>query len=742
MMAYYGDLLIFSSFVTSIISMILYILVWRGRERLLPLARNFFKLCSILITTTLGLLLYLIITHDFSVTYVFSYSSTDLPLGYLISTLWGGQEGTFLLWIFYVAIMGLVMIYTSKKFEFGNMVFLNLFIISILVILIKKSPFEIMPVFRAEGAGLNPLLQNFWMQIHPPIMFVGFAGALFPFLFGMTALVERKYDTWAESARRWTMFAWVTLGTSLVMGGYWAYVTLGWGGFWAWDPVENSSLIPWIFLAAQVHVLFIKRIRKGLMRFSLFMVCLTFWSVLYGTFLTRSGVLADFSVHSFVDLGINNFLIAGLFLFIIIGLSLLVWRWKDIRPNKSFSKVASRSYLLTLGIVTLFIGGGLTLLGTSAPLITKLTDNPSAVGLDYYFITMTPVGTVVMLLLGMFPAFRWNKGLSKPKLLIIGFSSMAITALVLFLTGFTSSPIYLFFFGAGAMAIVSNSYVLYESARNKSFVPGYMAHIGLALTLIGAGVSAGFESKKTIKLPMNQQIESMGYQLKFVSMIDNPKGFDCHVEISNNSDNFVAVLPHEFPKNQEGVMRQPHVKKYWWYDVYVAPVAMENPNDGDKSIITFEKGETKSFDKYSFTFHNFELTSHDEEGPATAVANLTVSYDGQTEDVSPLITVDGDAVSTEPAPFDYNNAAVVIAGIDPDSGSLIVRVLGSFIGSSYTQNATLVIELSEKPLINLFWFGTSLCFLSGALSMYNRKRRVNAETVSVDPELSKKEIAS
>lgn len=741
-MAYFGDLLIFGSFATSIISMILYVLVWRGQKQLLSLARNFFKLCALLITGTLGLLLYLIITHEFTITYVFSYSSTDLPLGYLISTLWGGQEGTFLLWIFYIAIMGLVMIYTSKKFEFGNMVFLNLFLISVLLILIKKSPFELMPVFRTEGAGLNPLLQNFWMQIHPPIMFVGFAGALFPFLFGMTALIERKYDSWAESARRWTMFTWISLGTSLVMGGYWAYITLGWGGFWAWDPVENSSFIPWIFLTTQVHVLFIKRIRKGLMRFSLLMVCLTFWSVLYGTFLTRSGVLADFSVHSFVDLGINNFLIGGLLLFIVIGLSLIIWRWKDIRPNKSFSKVVSRSYLLTLGIVILFIGGSLTLIGTSAPLLTRVTDNPSAVGLDYYFTTMTPIGIAVMFLLGMFPAYRWNKGLSKPKLLYIGFSSMIITIIVLLITDITSSPMYLLFFGTAVMAILNNSYVLYDSIRHKNFTPGYMAHVGLALALVGAGVSAGFETKKNIKLPMNEQVKSMGYQLKFVSIVDNPKGFDCHVEISNEDDNFTAILNHEFPKNQEGVMRKPFVRKHWGYDVYVAPVAMENPNGSDKSIITFKKGESKIFDKYTFTFHNFELTSHDGDGLTTAGANLTVAYDGNSEDIFPTISVDGETVTTEPAPFDYNSAAVIIAGIDPDTGSLILKILGNFTPISETQNATLVIELSEKPLINLFWFGTSLCFLAGALSMYNRKRRIKAESVSKESDISVKEIAS
>ena len=156
------------------------------------------------------------------------------------------------------------------------------------------------------------------------IVFFGFSGALFPFIFAMTALVERKYDAWGEAARRWTMFAWVLLGTSLVMGGYWAYVTLGWGGFWAWDPVENSSFIPWIFLTTQVHSTFIRKQRGGLRRFSMIMVCLSFLSVLYGTFLTRSGVLADFSVHSFVDLGINNFLIGGLLFFLAIRFTLSV----------------------------------------------------------------------------------------------------------------------------------------------------------------------------------------------------------------------------------------------------------------------------------------------------------------------------------------------------------------------------------------------------------------------------------
>ncbi len=742
-LAYFGDLVIFATAVSLVLSLVFYSMAWRGKDEYLNLARNFYYASTGLIVVTIAVLFYLILTHDFTVAYVYSYSSTDLPLGYLISTLWGGQEGTFLLWIFFTSILGVVMLRTAGDFEKGNMVFVNLFIISIIIILIKKSPFELLPVFRTEGAGLNPLLQNFWMQIHPPIMFVGFSGAVFPFAFAMTGLVERKYTQWAESARKWTVFAWLTLGVSLVMGGYWAYITLGWGGFWAWAPVENSSFIPWIFLAAQIHVLFINRLRKGLMRFSLFMVCLSFWSVLYGTFLTRSGVLADFSVHSFVDLGLNNYLVSGLLLFVIIGLGLIAFRWRDITPNPAFSEVASRSYMVTLGVLVLFIGGVLTLLGTSAPLLTRFNEDPSAVGLHYYFVTMTPIAIGLMLLLGLFPAFKWNKGLSKPKILMSGVSAGLLTIIGLLVTGFTYELMYLLFFGTAVMAIVSNSIVLYISFKDKKFVPGYLAHIGIAVAMIGAGLSAGFETKKTIVLPQNEVVTAMGYEMKFTQIVDNAKGFNCYVEISSDDDNFVAILPHEFPKNQEGVMRKPHVEKYLTHDIYVAPIGMEQQTSNDPSIFEFAKEETKTIDKYEITFHDYELSSHGENGATTAGANLTIVYDGKTEKISPMIQVLGDEVSTKEAVFDYNKGRVFISGISPENGSIILKIMGDFIPQGELAQASLVIELSKKPLINLFWFGTMLCFLSGGLSLRKRKRRSkNSPSDPTTVVSSKKELVS
>ncbi len=738
-----GSFCILAAFTTSLLSSVFYFFVWRGREHWRALARYLFMAAGASITLALGILFILIWQHDFRVAYVFSYSSSDLPLHYLIASLWGGQEGTFLLWIFFTSIMGLVLMRTARDFETGTMFFVNLFLISILLILLKKPPFEYLPVFRAEGAGLNPLLQDFWMTIHPPIMFVGFSAALFPFVFGLTGLVERKYLSWAEQARKWTLFAWLALGVSLVMGGYWAYKTLGWGGFWAWDPVENSSFIPWIFLAAQVHVLFIKRRRQGLMRFSLLAVCMTFWSVLYGTFLTRSGVLADFSVHSFVDLGINNFLIGGLFFFIGLSLFLLVFRWQDIKPQPSYSTVASRSYLVSLAVVILFLGGILTLLGTSAPLLTRVTGNPSNVGIPYYFATMTPIAIVVLLLLALFPNFRWNQGLSRPLLLVSGAVVGAVTVLVLLISGVTSSVLYLALFGAAVWAMVSNGFLLIYTWRNKEFKPFLLAHVGVAVALVGAAVSAGFESKKTVTLPQGETVQEMQHTMRFTNVVETPRGFDCHVEVSTAKDEFLAVLPHEFPKNQEGVMKKPHVEKYLGYDLYISPLALQQPEGESPGTLTLSKGESASLDKYEITFHDFELGSHGEESMAEAAALVTVAYDGKEESLEPTIRLSGGELETTAAQFDYDRGTLVIAGVNPDNGTVMLRVQGDFLPSADLNTASLVIEVSEKPLINLFWLGTILVFVSGGLSMRERrrtKRRAIPEAKTFQPSLERQTV--
>jgi cytochrome c-type biogenesis protein CcmF len=724
-MAHLGNFFIFAAAGCTIFSLVFYLLTWRGADQRRNGARLFYKFASGFVLMAISSLLYLILTHDFTVAYVHSYSSTDLPLGYLIATLWGGQQGTFLMWLFFCSVMGLIMMHTARSFESGNMFFLNLFNLSLLLMLMKKSPFELLPVFQAEGAGLNPLLQNFWMQIHPPIMFVGFAAIVFPFCFALTALVERRYNVWAESARKWTLFAWATLGTALVLGGYWAYETLGWGGFWAWDPVENSSFIPWIFLTAQVHALFIKRQRRGLLRFSLFVVCLSFWSVLYGTFLTRSGVLADFSVHSFVDLGINSFLVGGLMIFVALGSFLLFWRWSDINPESAYSTVNSRSYLVTIGVVVLFLGGILTLLGTSAPLLTRFTENPSNVGLEYYFATMTPVAVAVLFLLSVFPSFNWKEGLQRPKLILYGGGVALVTIGVLFFTGFTKQIIYLLLFGAASWALVSNGFVVIDSLVNKKKLSvGYLAHVGLTLALVGAAVSAGFETKQTLSLPQGRTISAMGYNMLFTHMDETAKGFDCHVEFSKDGERFTALLPHEFPKNAQGVMRKPHINNYLAYDLYIAPSAMEGGSEHDPSIIHLNRGGAMWYDKYRFTFDKFEFDDAEAETPKTVATVLNVEYGKKKESVKPMLDLTGESIKATAVKFDNGLSEVEIVGVSPENGSVALKINSNFLPLLLEpKSTTLIIELSKKPLILLFWVGSFIVFLAGALAMIDRRRK-------------------
>ncbi len=593
-MAHLGDYFIYTATACATVSLVLYFLAWRGRDRLPGLARKFYAVVTVFLVAAVAVLLYLILTHDFSVIYVFSYSSTDLNLYYLISTLWAGQEGTLLLWVMLTAVAGAVMIRKAGSFEQGNMFWVNLFLLLILAILIKKSPFELMPVFRAEGNGLNPLLLNFWMTIHPPIMFVGYAAALIPFAYALTALVERRYDVWAEAARRWTIFAWGTIGVSIVMGCYWSYETLGWGGYWAWDPVENASLIPWIFLTAQIHILFVKRQRQGLMRFSLVMVLLSFWSVLYGTFLTRSGVLADFSVHSFVDLGINRLLVGGLLLFVVIGVFLLAVRWRDITTRPSFAAVASRTYLTTLGIVILFVGALLVLLGTSAPIITRVTSNPSAVDIDYYSRTMAPVAVVLLVLVALSPAFRWRKGVANRRILIAGALVFVVTVVVLPVAGVTDHIVYLLLFGFGLWALLANGWAFVRSIRAGGSNAGYLSHVGLALFLIGATASTGLETKATVTLPADQTVSALGYDLTFTDMVDTERGFDCYVEVVRGKSHFTGKLAHEFYRNSEEVMRKPDIERRLAYDLYLSPVALENARAEDSGTVTLSRGRAVS----------------------------------------------------------------------------------------------------------------------------------------------------
>ena len=300
------------------------------KEKMIRWGHVFFSLKGLFLLLASALLVKLIFEHQFQYYYVFNYTSLDLAPKYLWSAFYGGQEGSFMLWILFSCISGFMLIkWTREPYRAPVMFFLTLtqvFLLSMIVgwhadfLSLGASPFrtiaEEMPnapfiqanpdFVPADGSGLNDLLKSPWMMIHPPVLFIGFAMMTIPYCFAMAALWKRKYNDWVGPALPWTLGANLALLTAIFLGGYWAYITLSFGGYWAWDPVENASLVPWLFGTAGIHTMIIQRKSSIAQKSSLLFAILAYIAIVYETFLTRSGILADSSVHSFVDLGLYN----------------------------------------------------------------------------------------------------------------------------------------------------------------------------------------------------------------------------------------------------------------------------------------------------------------------------------------------------------------------------------------------------------------------------------------------------
>jgi cytochrome c biogenesis factor len=327
-----GRLAIILGFITTIFASIAYFRSLK-HEGLIPFARTGFHITTSMVFVAVAALIILILKHQYQFHYVWAYSSNDLPFGLLLSTFYAGQEGSFMLWTLMVSIMGIVLMsYTQRHENEREVMGIYTTILSfLLLLLVAKNPFAPLEAAQIplDGKGLNPLLQNFWMQIHPPILFLGFASMTPPFALAIAALMQNKFQNWIVSSLPWVVRGAMILGLGISLGGFWAYETLGWGGWWGWDPVENSSLIPWLISVALVHTMLTQKRTHGLIMTNFILAILSFVLVLYSTFLTRSGVLGDASVHSFVDPGRFAFTLLVLFMFVFsdVGMALLFSRF-------------------------------------------------------------------------------------------------------------------------------------------------------------------------------------------------------------------------------------------------------------------------------------------------------------------------------------------------------------------------------------------------------------------------------
>ncbi|MFK7807536.1 MAG: cytochrome c biogenesis protein CcsA [Saprospiraceae bacterium] len=399
-----GHFAVVFGFVASLLAVAAFTFATNKRETteytgLRKIGRIAFVLHGLSVFTIIGTMFYMMLNQYYEYQYVWAHVSPDLPFKYIFSAFWEGQEGSFLLWMFWHVILGFVLIRTAGKWEtpvLATLALVQVFIGSMLLGLnpvfldvdwkIGSSPFlylrDVMvnaPIFAqadylslVEGNGLNPLLQNYWMTIHPPTLFLGFASTVVPYCYAMAGLWTGEHKAWLKPVQPWALFSAAILGLGILMGGAWAYEALSFGGYWAWDPVENMSLVPWIILVAGLHANLIANATGYSVKSTYLFYLLTFVMIVYSTFLTRSGILGETSVHAFTEMGLEVQLIAFLFTFLLLGLFLFFKNWNAIPAPKKEESIASREFWMFIGTLVLLFSGVLITLSTSLPVYNKL----------------------------------------------------------------------------------------------------------------------------------------------------------------------------------------------------------------------------------------------------------------------------------------------------------------------------------------------------------------------------------
>ncbi|HEY2408918.1 MAG TPA: cytochrome c-type biogenesis CcmF C-terminal domain-containing protein [Polyangiaceae bacterium] len=386
----------------------------RGRPRLLQAARFGAYATSSLVLFAVLLLSYAFVSHDFRIRYVAHYSDRKMSTTYLLTSLWGGQDGSILWWSLLLSgyVAGCVVWLRGRYRELQPYIIATLMVIVAYfatLMLFAANPFETSVAgARPDGEGLNPLLQNYWMIIHPPCLYMGFVGCSVPFAFCVSALVTGRLDNeWVVAVRKWMLFAFMFLSIGNVLGMAWAYEELGWGGFWAWDPVENAACLPWFTASAYVHSTMIQERRHMLRVWNVFLICLTFFLTIFGTFLTRAGIIT--SVHAFAQSSIGTYFVW--FMGIILGasLGLIVWRLPLLKSQGEIEAVASREAMFVANNWALLGGMTFILVSTMYPKISELWGESATVGPPHFNRWMGPIGLTIFALMGLAPLFGWRK---------------------------------------------------------------------------------------------------------------------------------------------------------------------------------------------------------------------------------------------------------------------------------------------------------------------------------------------
>ena len=581
-------------------------------------AQNASILSFFLVAVASGILIHALVISDFSIFYVWRHSSTDMPLIYKITSYWGGLEGSLLFWIlvqsFFAMIVAFRYQYSNREIIPYVITTLNAIMAFLLVLLIGWSnPLEVQAIIPKEGQGLNPLLQNPAMAIHPPALYLGFIGFSVPFAFAIGGLIRGKLDNeWVLTTRRWTLLSWYFLSAGLILGGQWAYEELGWGGFWAWDPVENAALMPWLTGTAFLHSVMIQEKRNMLKIWNVVLIITTFGLTILGTFLTRSGIIN--SVHSFTQSEIGPAFLVYLALVLIAGFALLFKRIQMLESEYKIESVLCRENVF-LAQNILLVGIAFTvLLGTTFPLLAEAVRGTKLSIQAPFFNTITaPMGYALLVLMGIGMLVSWRRSsldnLRRNFQNPIIIASLGTIIIVWMLFGKNLQwGVYIIFWSA----IFVTSTILFEFARatqikarqtgsnimmglfyviskNRRRYGGLMIHFGVVLMFLGfAGKFFSLEKDLTLEAGKSREIGN--YRLEFQNVSEFMSGNARHraaiIKVFDSENNFLETLKpaKSFYPTQPQPLTEVAIRRTFLEDLYLI-FSSENAEENNSITI-------------------------------------------------------------------------------------------------------------------------------------------------------------
>ncbi|HNA39135.1 MAG TPA: cytochrome c biogenesis protein CcsA [Chitinophagales bacterium] len=783
-----GHFLVILSFVAALAACLAYFFATTYRNDLSKslswkqFGRKAFVIHAVAVLGIIISLLTIIHGHYFEYKYVWEHTSKSLPWYYQFSSMWSGQEGSTLLWMFWHAVLGCVLVFTAKNWESPVLsivalaqVLLGSMLLGIILFHYKfgSSPFALVrdtmdiPVFKMnpewvaeDGTGLNPSLQNYWMVIHPPTLFLGFAGCTIPAAYAIASLWVRNFTDWVKPALTWSLFTLMILGAGILLGGAWAYEALSFGGFWAWDPVENASLVPWLVLAAGIHTLMAYKHTGYSLHATYVLFISTFLLVLYSSFLTKSGVLGDASVHSFTDLGMSGQLVVIILAFLLPSVYLFIDRTfnKKLIPSKpEEEKLSSREFWLFIGSLIFVFSAIHIIVLTSFPVINKIFGSKIAPPSDiksHYNNVQIWMAAIVAIGSAITQFFKYKHSDVKKVILSLlpaFVLSIALTIVVVIPYKLYRLDYVLMVFSAW-FALLANVQYIFKGLKGKMKIAGgSVSHIGFAIMIIGILISQGRqevlsvnqfgidygqgfseqEIAENVLLYQNEPTKMGKYRVTYLgdSVTAQNIYFNVRYEELDKKGNVrkaFTLHPNILMNNKMGNTPVPSTLKTITSDLYTHITSAPLKEDGTpadslvENTYTISVGDTIPASRCMVVLesinpdahiHDFKMLPND----IAIGARLKFIAIDTTYNIEPIYLVREVVATSIPAKVDKHDVSFSLIKILPEENKLQFLVQQKL-------NKFIIMKAIRFPFINVLWLGCLVMTVGVFMSMLRRKK--------------------